>query len=91
MLQIDNAPKKLQRWVYVRVCNLIAYMNASSFWSFTSRYSSIGEDLLLNPKDHPDAKIGDVVEIYQREDEGVRLLLQITSFSEDRNRAKGKF
>lgn len=49
----------------------------------------LAEDLLLNPKDHPDAKIGDVVEIYQPEDEGVRLLLQITSFHEDRNRAKG--
>lgn len=49
----------------------------------------IAEDLLLNPKDHPDAKIGDVVEIYQPDDEGVRLLLQITSFNEDRNRAKG--
>lgn len=45
--------------------------------------------MLLNPKDHPDAKIGDVVEIYHPEDDGVRLLLQITSLKEDRNRGKG--
>lgn len=44
---------------------------------------------MLNPKDHPDAKIGDVVEIYHPEDDGVRLLLQITSLKEDRNRGKG--
>lgn len=47
------------------------------------------EDLILNPKDHPDAKIGDVVEIYLPEDDGVRLLLQITSFQEDKKGTKG--
>lgn len=50
---------------------------------------SIAEDLILNPKDHPDAKIGDVVEIYLPEDDGVRLLLQITSFQEDKKGTKG--
>lgn len=48
------------------------------------------EDLVLNPKDHPDAKIGDVVEIYHPEDEGTRLLLQITCFNEDIKGTKGK-
>lgn len=48
------------------------------------------EDLILNPKDHPDAKIGDVVEIYLPEDDGVHLLLQITSFQEDKKGTKGK-
>lgn len=47
------------------------------------------EDLILNPKDYPDAKIGDVVEIYLPEDDGVRLLLQITSFQEDKKGTKG--
>lgn len=47
------------------------------------------EDLILNPKDHPDAKIGDVVEIYLPEDDGVHLLLQITSFQEDKKGTKG--
>lgn len=50
---------------------------------------STAEDLILNPKDHPDAKIGDVVEIYLPEDDGVRLLLQITSFQEDKKGTKG--
>lgn len=49
----------------------------------------LAEDLILNPKDHPDAKIGDVVEIYLPGDDGVRLLLQITSFQEDKKGTKG--
>lgn len=78
--------------------------NFSGKWSdaiaiFTSRYHSkfmfiifiifTAEDLILNPKDYPDAKIGDVVEIYLPEDDGVRLLLQITSFQEDKKGTKG--
>lgn len=47
------------------------------------------EDLILNPKDHCDAKIGDVVEIYLPEDDGIHLLLQITSFQEDKKGTKG--
>lgn len=50
---------------------------------------NLAEDLILNPKDHPDAKIGDVVEIYLPEDDGVHLLLQITSFQEDKKGTKG--
>ncbi|XP_057336662.1 GATOR complex protein Iml1 isoform X5 [Microplitis mediator] len=42
-----------------------------------------GEDLIINPKDYPEIKIGDVVEIYHQEDEFSRLLLQVTSFKED--------
>ncbi|XP_078053123.1 GATOR complex protein Iml1 isoform X3 [Augochlora pura] len=42
------------------------------------------EDLIINPKDHPDIKIGDVVEIYQPEVEFSRLLLQVTCFKEGR-------
>lgn len=49
------------------------------------------EDLILNPKDHPDTKIGDVVEIYLPEDDGIRLLLQITSSHEDKKGTKGNF
>lgn len=38
---------------------------------------------MLNPQDHPTAKVGNVVEIYEPEDEnGVHLLLQITELSE---------
>lgn len=54
-----------------------------------SFYPKTAEDLILNPKDHPDAKIGDVVEIYLPEDDGVHLLLQITSFQEDKKGTKG--
>lgn len=46
-------------------------------------FNDTAEDLILNPKEHPDAKLGDVVEIYHPEDEGTRLLLQITGFNED--------
>lgn len=42
-----------------------------------------GEDLIINPKDHPGIKKGDVVEIYHPDDEFSRLLLQVTSFKED--------
>lgn len=41
------------------------------------------EDLILNPKEHPDAKIGDIVEIYHPEDANYRLLLQISGFNEE--------
>lgn len=41
------------------------------------------EDLIINPKEHPDLNIGDVVEIYHPDDEGTRLLLQISSFNEE--------
>ncbi|XP_015177814.1 PREDICTED: DEP domain-containing protein 5 isoform X2 [Polistes dominula] len=42
-----------------------------------------GEDLIINPKDYPGIKTGDVVEIYHPEDEFSRLLLQVTLFKED--------
>ncbi|XP_025267183.1 GATOR complex protein DEPDC5 isoform X1 [Camponotus floridanus] len=42
-----------------------------------------GEDLVINPKDYPGIKTGDVVEIYHPDDEFSRLLLQVTSFKED--------
>lgn len=42
-----------------------------------------GEDLIINPKDYPGIKKGDIVEIYHPEDEFSRLLLQITAFKED--------
>lgn len=38
--------------------------------------------MLINQKEHPDTKIGDVVEVYDREDENTRLLLQITKFND---------
>lgn len=41
------------------------------------------EDLIINPKDYPGIKTGDVVEIYHPEDEFSRLLLQVTSLKED--------
>ncbi|XP_054266200.1 GATOR complex protein Iml1 isoform X3 [Macrosteles quadrilineatus] len=41
------------------------------------------EDLIINPKDFPTLRKGDIVEIYHPEDEFSRLLLQITSFKED--------
>lgn len=48
-------------------------------------------DIIVNPKDYPGIKEGDVVEIYHPEDEYSRLLLQITCFKEDlQGRANGK-
>lgn len=41
------------------------------------------EDLIINPKDYPGIKTGDVVEIYQPDVEFSRLLLQVTAFKED--------
>ncbi|XP_053676014.1 GATOR complex protein Iml1 [Anopheles nili] len=43
------------------------------------------EDLVLNPKEHPDLKPNDIVEIYLPEDEGCRLLLQVTCLNKDFN------
>lgn len=48
----------------------------------------IAEELLLNPKDHPGIKKGDVVEIYHPDDEGCRLLLQVTCLMEDLKTAR---
>ncbi|XP_050092194.1 GATOR complex protein Iml1 isoform X2 [Anopheles aquasalis] len=43
------------------------------------------EDLVLNPKEHPELKLHDIVEIYLPENEGCRLLLQVTSLNKDFN------
>lgn len=45
----------------------------------------VEEDLIINPKDFPQAKLGDIVEIYQPQPEETnpRLLLQIKAFRED--------
>ncbi|XP_035917086.1 GATOR complex protein Iml1 isoform X3 [Anopheles stephensi] len=43
------------------------------------------EDLVLNPKEHPDLKLNDIVEIYLPEDDGCRLLLQVTCLNKDFN------
>ncbi|XP_055688137.1 GATOR complex protein Iml1 isoform X3 [Lutzomyia longipalpis] len=49
----------------------------------THQKSNNSADLLLHPKEHPDLKLGDIVEIYHPEDEGCRLLLQVTTFYEE--------
>ena len=41
-------------------------------------FSWLAEEVLINTKDFPDIKKGDIVEIYHPEDEYSRLLLQIT-------------
>lgn len=45
----------------------------------------VESDLIINPKDFPGAKQGDVVEIYHPypDEENPRLLLQITTFKDD--------
>jgi hypothetical protein len=48
-----------------------------------------GEDLIINPKDYPGIKKGNIVEIYHPEDEFSRLLLQVTELKEDLH-AKGE-
>nr|XP_011413842.2 GATOR complex protein DEPDC5 isoform X3 [Crassostrea gigas] len=45
--------------------------------------SNLNEEILINQKDVPDVIIGDVVEIYHIEDEESRLLLQVTSLSDE--------
>lgn len=49
------------------------------------------EDLVINLKDFPSAKLGDIVEIYhpEHDDEHPRLLLQIKTFRDDLQ-TKGK-
>ena len=49
----------------------------------TQIYSYAEADLIINPKDFPHLKKGDIVEIYHPEDELTRLLLQVTTFRED--------
>ncbi|XP_058838167.1 GATOR complex protein Iml1 isoform X2 [Topomyia yanbarensis] len=53
------------------------------FKIITHQRSFNSEDLLLNSKDHPDLKLGDIVEIYHPEDDNVRLLLQVTCLTDD--------
>lgn len=84
--------------------------NFSGKWIQYNIYLSIlliisEEDLIINPKDLPEAKKGDVVEIYHPppdgdkakdyEEENPRLLLQIKTLSEDllpnKGVAKGEF
>ncbi|XP_054736212.1 GATOR complex protein Iml1 isoform X3 [Anastrepha obliqua] len=48
----------------------------------THQKSYSDADLLINQKEHLDTKLGDVVEVYDREDENTRLLLQITKFND---------
>lgn len=51
------------------------------------RFHSLDADLLINNKEHPDAKLSDIVEVYHRDDEeNTRLLLQITKFNDLKNR-----
>nr|XP_022339565.1 GATOR complex protein DEPDC5-like isoform X4 [Crassostrea virginica] len=45
--------------------------------------SNLNEEVLINQKDVPDVTVGDVVEIYHIEDEESRLLLQVTSLSDE--------
>ncbi|XP_067645950.1 GATOR complex protein Iml1 isoform X6 [Eurosta solidaginis] len=52
----------------------------------THQKSYSDADLLINQKEHPDTKLGDVVEVYDREDENTRLLLQITKFNDSMRR-----
>ncbi|XP_077271177.1 GATOR complex protein Iml1 isoform X8 [Temnothorax americanus] len=65
----------------------IAIQNAEStmklFKLIVHQKNFSGEDLIINPKDYPGIKTGDVVEIYHPDDEFSRLLLQVTSFKED--------
>ncbi|XP_055914582.1 GATOR complex protein Iml1 isoform X2 [Eupeodes corollae] len=53
---------------------------------YTHQKSFNTADLVLNPKEHPDAKLGDVVEIFHSEDEDCKLLLQITEFNDLKGR-----
>lgn len=41
------------------------------------------EDFLVNPKENSELNPGDIVEIYQPDDEGCHLLLQVTSFNDE--------
>ncbi|XP_077995219.1 GATOR1 complex protein DEPDC5-like [Glandiceps talaboti] len=45
------------------------------------------DELVLNPKEFPNAKVGDIVEIYHPEDDYSRLLLQVKSLKENKQQA----
>uniref|UniRef100_A0ABK9MU85 DEP domain-containing protein n=1 Tax=Glossina morsitans morsitans TaxID=37546 RepID=A0ABK9MU85_GLOMM len=54
---------------------------------YTHQKAYSDADLLINNKEHPDAKLSDIVEVYHRDDEeNTRLLLQITKFNDLKNR-----
>ncbi|KAM7355220.1 GATOR complex protein Iml1 isoform 3-T3 [Cochliomyia hominivorax] len=60
-------------------------MKLYKLYTHTKSYNDA--DLLINNKEHPDAKAGDIVEVFHRDDEeNTRLLLQITAFTDLKNR-----
>ncbi|KAI8123427.1 DEP domain-containing protein 5 [Lucilia cuprina] len=60
-------------------------MKLYKLYTHTKSYNDA--DLLINNKEHPDAKAGDIVEVFHRDDEeNTRLLLQITTFTDLKNR-----
>ncbi|XP_065362330.1 GATOR complex protein Iml1 isoform X3 [Calliphora vicina] len=60
-------------------------MKLYKLYTHTKAYNDA--DLLINSKEHPDAKAGDIVEVFHRDDEeNTRLLLQITTFTDLKNR-----
>lgn len=67
-------------WRFIYLCHFV-----KNRWCFCIS----GEDLIINPKDFPGIKKGNIVEIYHPEDEFSRLLLQVTVLKEDLQ-GKGK-
>ncbi|XP_065337206.1 GATOR complex protein Iml1 isoform X2 [Cloeon dipterum] len=61
----------------------ISLGNTKLFKLIVHQRNFSGEDLIINPKDFPTIKKGDIVEIFHPEEESSRLLLQVTSFKED--------
>ncbi|XP_073836084.1 GATOR complex protein Iml1 isoform X5 [Musca autumnalis] len=60
-------------------------MKLYKLYTHTKSYKDA--DLLVNNKEHPDVKAGDIVEVYHREDEeNTRLVLQITTFTDLKHR-----
>ncbi|XP_072043182.1 LOW QUALITY PROTEIN: GATOR1 complex protein DEPDC5-like [Amphiura filiformis] len=57
-------------------------MKSFKLWVHQKGFSE--DDLAINPKEFPDVKIGDILEIYHPDEEdSSRLLLQVNSFKED--------
>lgn len=55
----------------------IKHVELSIFENLLRLIKFLAEDLLINPKDYPGIKEGDIVEIYQPENDFPRLLLQV--------------
>lgn len=56
-------------------------MKLFKLWVHQQNFSE--DELILNPKEFPNEKVGDILEIHHPDEDNTRLLLQITSINPD--------